>query len=274
MKIESSKTTSTEKATDKRTAPTDKPGTAFQSLFDARQKPDLQPPSAGFAKILEEARSQNAKDEDSLFNRKSERSEQSSETAADADEEIGKTTQNQEKVEDENRQPDGGEESDEQDDNPTFASPQFPTLLKPTAETAAPAARAILHVADLERIVATVRAQNLKNAEQLVIALKHSVLEGLQIKLTLDENGTLKAEFLAANEQIKNHLNARKLEIRQIFRERGVRLSDLSVRQDSEFARSANPPEANFSPDETSEANTNNRAAEANDVGDQTSYRI
>ena len=90
----------------------------------------------------------------------------------------------------------------------------------------------------------------------------------------IDENGTLKAEFLALNEQIKNQLNARKQEITQIFRERGVKLSDLNVQQGSEFARPTNLSEANSRSDKTSNSETADGAAETEDSGNQTSYRI
>ncbi len=132
------------------------------------------------------------------------------------------------------------EQSDEQDKDSAFALLGLQTAMKPALEISVPAARSILHVADLERIISAIRTQNLKNVQQVVIALKHSVLEGLQIKLTIDENGTLKAEFLALSEQIKNQLNARKQELTQIFRERGVKLYDLNIQQGSGFARPIN----------------------------------
>jgi len=274
MKIESSKNTQTENRTEKKAARTGKSETAFQSMFDKSQKIDSQTKTAGFARILDEARNQNVKDKDSLFDRKNERSEQSTETAeADKGEETNKAIQNQEKADDE--QPGGGsEQSDKQDNNAVFAPPNLSTAMKPTTEITVPAARSILHVADLERIVSTVRAQNLKNVEQVVIALKHSVLEGLQIKLTIAENGILKAEFLALNEQIKNQLNARKQEIRQIFRERGVKLSDLSIRQGAEFADPANHSGSDTLVSKNENLRTTDQTAEADDSGSQTAYRI
>ena len=272
MKIESSKTTQAEK----RIAPNDKPETNFRSLFNPADKLDSPPPTGGFAKVLEETRNQNAKDKNSLSGRETDRSGQNSETAeANKDEETGKNVSNREKVEEKNKKHDGDkEQSDEQDKDSAFALPGIQTAMKSASEIAVPAARSILHVADLERIVSLIRTQNLKNAEQVVIALKHSVLEGLQIKLTIDENGTLKAEFLALNEQIKNQLNARKQEITQIFRERGVKLSDLNVQQGSEFARPTNLSEANSRSDKTSNSETADGAAETDDSGNQTSYRI
>ena len=273
MKIESSKTTQAEK---KSIAPNDKPETTFRSLFNPAEKIDSSSPTGGFAKVLEETRNQNAKDKDSLSGRKTDHSGQNSETAeAKKDEETGENVPNREKVEEKNKKHDSDkEQSDEQDKNSAFALSGLQTAMKSASETAVPAARSILHVADLERIVSLIRTQNLKNVEQVVIALKHSVLEGLQIKLTIDENGTLKAEFLALNEQIKNQLNARKQEITQIFRERGVKLSDLNVQQGSEFARLTNHSEVSSRSDKTSNSETADGAAETEDSGNQTSYRI
>lgn len=276
MKIESSKTTQAENRTEKKAAPSGKSETAFRSLFDEPQKTDSQTKTAGFARILDEARNQNVKDKDSLFERKNERSEQSSETTeADTGKETNKTIQNQEKVEDEGEQSDGSDEqSDEHDNNAAFALPNLLPAMKPTAEIVVPAARSIMHVADLERIVSIVRAQNLKNVEQVVIALKHSVLEGLQIKLTITENGVMKAEFLASSEQIKIQLNARKQEIRQIFRERGIKLSDLNIRHGSEFAGSPNQSESDTSLDKNEKVKTTGQAAETDISDNQSGYRI
>lgn len=272
MKIESSKTTQAEK----RIAASDKPETTFRSLLNQAEKLDLPPTNSGFAKILEETREQNAKDKDSLSGRKTDRSGQNSEAAeAKEDEKNDKNVTNREKAEGKEKKHDGDQEqSDEQNKNSALALANLQTAIKAAPETTIPAARSILHVADLERIVSLIRTQNLKNAEQIVIALKHSVLEGLQIKLTIDASGTLKAEFLALNEQIKNQLNARKQEITQIFRERGVKLSDLDVRQGSEFA----PPENHPAVNSASENSSGDGAAEetdgTNDSGNQTSYRI
>jgi hypothetical protein len=271
MKIESSKTTQAEK----RIAPNDKPETTFRSLFNPAEKLNS-PPVGGFAKVLEETRNQNAKDRDPLSRQKTDNSGQNPETAeAKKDEETDKNVPNREKVEEENNKQDGDKgQSDEQDKDSDFALPGLQTAMKPASEIAVSAARSILHVADLERIVSLIRTQNLKNVEQVVIALKHSVLEGLQIKLTIDENGTLKAEFLALNEQIKNQLNARKQEITQIFRERGVKLSDLNIQQGSEFARPTNHSEDNPPSDKTSTSETVEETADTGNSGNQTSYRI
>lgn len=96
-------------------------------------------------------------------------------------------------------------------------------------KTAVPPARAILHVADLERIVSAIRSDSFAGSKQVTIDLKNSVLDGLQIRITLTEQGNLKAEFLALNEQIKKQLEARKTEIESVLKDRSIKCSELSV---------------------------------------------
>lgn len=95
--------------------------------------------------------------------------------------------------------------------------------------TSAPQARAILHIADLERIVSTVRSESFAGAKQVTIDLKNSVLDGLRIQLTLTEQGNLKAEFLALNEQIKKQLEARKSELQSVLKDRSIKCSELTI---------------------------------------------
>lgn len=275
MKIDSSKANETEKRIDAR----DKPDANFRSPFNPAERLMSPPPTGGFAKVLEQTRKENAKDKDSPSGQKTDRAGQSSETAeAKKDDETGTNVLNRDKAEEKNEPRDGDQnqkdQSDEPDKNSAFALAGFQSAIKSAPEISVPAARSILHVADLERIVSLIRSQNLKNAEQVVISLKHSVLEGLQIKLTIEENGTLKAEFLALNEQIKNQLNARKPEIAQIFRERGVKLSDLDVRQGSEFEPPANHRENNAALGETSHVESDVSATKTDAAGNQTSYRV
>jgi flagellar hook-length control protein FliK len=201
---------------------------------------DSPPPSSkSFAQILEETRNQNGDEENFTTDRKSDRSKESSDAdEAKNEKETSRDVQTRDAVEErERKQSDEQESGDGDEANSGFGSLVFQADNKIFNTNSAPAARSILHVADLERIVSAVRAQNLKNAQAIVIALKHSVLEGLQIKLTVDENGKLKAEFLAASEQIKNQLDARRHELTGIIRERGINLSEMSVRQGSDFSQ-------------------------------------
>lgn len=105
------------------------------------------------------------------------------------------------------------------------------TAVDMTAETntAIPQARAMLHVADLERIVSAVRSDSFTGSKQVTIELKNSVLDGLRIQLTLTEQGNLKAEFIALNEQIKKQLDARKNELQSVLKDRSIKCSELKI---------------------------------------------
>lgn len=92
---------------------------------------------------------------------------------------------------------------------------------------AAPA-RAILHIADLERIVAAVRTQLLASGRQEVtLELHRSVLEGLRVRLTTDGQGRVNAEFIAASEKVRAQLDARAADLNDLLRGRGVELASL-----------------------------------------------
>lgn len=269
MKIEPSKTNQT----DKRTSSAEKPSNSFQPSFQPTEKLDSPPPGA-FAKILEEARTQGQKDEHSSAGRRENHSDRKAETSETKDEKTGKDIRDQEKTEEKNRKRGSDKEnSEEKNDHPVFASADFQIASKRAPEIAPPAARSILHVADLERIVSSIRAHNLKNLQAVIITLKHSVLEGLQIKFAMDENGKFKAEFLALNEQIKNHLTARKQEISVIFSERGIKLSDFNIQQGSEFSQQQNQTEED-SRNSKSSGREIKTTVEKDDSDQKTSYRV
>lgn len=120
--------------------------------------------------------------------------------------------------------------SDGGDENHAWA-PAFVPVTDGSSDTiaTAPPARAILHVADLERIVSAVRSDSFAGSKQVTIDLKNSVLDGLRIQLTLTEQGTLKAEFLALNEQIKKQLDARKVELQSVLKDRSIKLRELNI---------------------------------------------
>lgn len=95
-------------------------------------------------------------------------------------------------------------------------------------------ARAILHIADLERIVAAVRTQtNSVGQREVTIELQHSVLEGLRVKLSADERGRVTAEFIAASEKVKAQLDARSADLADLLRSRGVDLAALRTTFDA-----------------------------------------
>ncbi|HLM56067.1 MAG TPA: flagellar hook-length control protein FliK [Pyrinomonadaceae bacterium] len=101
--------------------------------------------------------------------------------------------------------------------------------LRETAASVEPtAARSILHVADLERIVSAVRSQLVDGGRHVVtIELRRSVLEGLKVQLTSDGAGRVTAEFVAASERVRSQLDARASELAELLRGRGVNLAAL-----------------------------------------------
>lgn len=89
-------------------------------------------------------------------------------------------------------------------------------------------ARAILHIADLERIVSAVRAQLVEGGRHVVtIELRRSVLEGLKVTLSTDGGGRVTAEFIAASERVRSQLDTRAGELAELLRGRGVNLASL-----------------------------------------------
>lgn len=280
MKVESSKTNHA----DKKVSFQNKNANQANLSPNKNEPLDFVPtPSKSFAQILEETKNQNGDDESFPANRKSDRAKESS----DADEtgsekETSRDVQTHDAVDEkEKNQSDEQEQSGDGDGtNPGFGAFVFPADNKIAGGNSTPAARSILHVADLERIVSAVRAQNLKNAQAIIIALKHSVLDGLQIRLTVGENGVLKAEFLAANEQIKNQLEARRQELTGIIRERGINLSEMSVRQGSDFSQNGETgggrlAEKNVSSTEPEELSFGEFSDESSDESNnRISYRV
>jgi hypothetical protein len=101
-------------------------------------------------------------------------------------------------------------------------------LRETAAGSDATAARSILHVADLERIVSAVRSQVAEGGRPVVtIELRRSVLEGLQVRLSADGAGRVTAEFIAASERVRSQLDARAGELADLLRGRGVNLAAL-----------------------------------------------
>jgi hypothetical protein len=101
-------------------------------------------------------------------------------------------------------------------------------LRETSAAGDATAARSILHVADLERIVSAVRSQAAEGGRHVVtIELRRSVLEGLQVRLSADGAGRVTAEFIAASERVRSQIDARASELADLLRGRGVNLATL-----------------------------------------------
>src|SRR5687767_14583837 len=149
------------------------------SLFNPSnqtQATDSAAPTTGaFAKILAEARKQAGKDNSA--GQKTDSSESATETSrSDNEQEVNQSAEPAKELEEKNKEESGGEPNSEDDNSSLAASlAAIPPEAKSAAENSVPAARAILHVADLERIVSTIRTQNFKTPQQVIIDLKHSV---------------------------------------------------------------------------------------------------
>ncbi len=187
------------------------------------------PTGGAFEKIMNENR-KSAKDDAASKSENRADTKETSETKKEGEKEVSGKKEFKEREENKG----GGERGDENDNSSILSSSGILSNVKVSAGISIPAARSILHIADLERIVSTLRTIETKNSQQVLIALKNSVLDGLQIKLTIDANGKLKAEFLALNEQFKEQLKARKNELSEIFKNRGVKFSELEIKTNSE----------------------------------------
>jgi hypothetical protein len=188
--------------------------------------------SSAFSKILEETRKQNEKENSPAA--KTDSSEPDSKTAKSERDEKSARVADEQKETKERGEKDGDNDarqnSDENHAPPiALAAPQTATV----SDSKAPAARSILHIADLERIVSSIRTETFQNQKQVIIALKNSVLQGLQIKLTLTENGKIKAEFLGLDKQVEKQLNQRKRELSEILKNRSALFSEVAVESQS-----------------------------------------
>lgn len=95
-------------------------------------------------------------------------------------------------------------------------------------------ARQILHIVDLEKLVAGIRTQiNADGKQEITMQLSRSVLEGLRVKITRAADGQINAEFIAASEQVRSQLQSRSTELAEILRGRGVQLATLRTSTDA-----------------------------------------
>jgi hypothetical protein len=233
MKIEASKNHPVDRKESKNVFKTE------GSLFDSSNplKPsEAVPGQSAFSKILEETRRQNEKDGSPPA--KTDSAEPESKTSkSERDEKTGRLPGEKKELEERNSREGDSDARQNGDENqpPTVLPGALPSPSGGIAESSPPAARSILHIADLERIISTIRAETFQNQKQIIIALKNSVLQGLQIKLSIDANGKVKAEFLAQNEEIKKHLRGRKNELSEILKNRSALISEIEIKsQDSE----------------------------------------
>ena len=101
------------------------------------------------------------------------------------------------------------------------------------------AARSILHIADLERLVSAVRKQTkLAGKREITLEMKRSVLSGLKVKITTGDAAQVGIEFIAANEKIRSQIENHSDELAQILRGRGINLRSLTTTIDGYQAES------------------------------------
>lgn len=179
-----------------------------------------------FSKFLDEARRPSDSD-------RSEKKANESESDSSVKETADQGSEDADKVKDAKRQGEqsasGDGEGDDGGEGVGWTPAPLAGDLAGESKLSVPQARSILHVTDLERIVSAVRSDTLAGAKQVTIDLKNSVLDGLKIQITLTEQGNLKAEFIALNEQIKKQIDARKIELESILRDRSIKCSEVKV---------------------------------------------
>ncbi|MCD9185702.1 MAG: hypothetical protein LUM44_04675 [Pyrinomonadaceae bacterium] len=223
MKIETNKNNHHER----KDSSVKKSESALHKFLNHKDAPDAKPTVGAFEKILAETRKQTKADEPFVNLKNSDNAEVKTDEPNDS---LEVALTGKDELEEKAEREEGGSEQTGGDESSQFASGQvIGSNLKSAPENPVAAARSILHVADLERIVATIRTETFKNAKQVQIALKNSVLKGLEIKLTIDANGKLKAEFLSQDAQVTKQLNVRKRELNEIFIQRSVNFSDIEV---------------------------------------------
>ncbi len=90
--------------------------------------------------------------------------------------------------------------------------------------------RRILHVVDMEKIVATVRTQTFSgNEAQATIQLSHSILNGLSIKLQTDARGRVSAEITATTDAAKRIVDAHARELNNLLQARGLDVASFTT---------------------------------------------
>lgn len=229
MKIETNKNNQH----DKKDSSIKKSESSLHKFLNQKDVHDSKPTAGAFEKILAETRKQNKADEPFADLKTSDNPDIKTDEPNDR---LELALTGKDEVEEQTKHEEGGgsEQMGGDEGNQLASAQTINSNLKSAPESPVAAARSILHVADLERIVATIRTETFQNSKQVQIALKNSVLKGLEIKLTLDQNGKLKAEFISQDAQVTKQLNARKRELNEIFVGRAVNFSQIEVVEKSE----------------------------------------
>ncbi|MGQ9898440.1 MAG: flagellar hook-length control protein FliK [Acidobacteriota bacterium] len=132
---------------------------------------------------------------------------------------------------------DGERVAEDDQKTPTAAEDAARAALMPTQRDIRPEAaaevtpRRILHVLDMEKILATVRTQTFSgNEAQATIQLSHSILHGLSITLQTDARGRVSAEITATTEAAKRIVDAHARELNDMLQARGLDVDSFSTK--------------------------------------------
>jgi hypothetical protein len=100
-------------------------------------------------------------------------------------------------------------------------------------EITPPPMRAILHISDLERIVAICRVNETAAGREVTLQLPQSIFSGLKVKISQDSAGRVTTEFLAGQESVRAQIEARAHELAEALRNRGIKLAEVKTSLDS-----------------------------------------
>ena len=230
-----------------------------------------------FASILQNATTKNDKHLDTQTPNKDFDNNKISEGENESQQEL----KDKEKVNQEKRNNQYSEDRSDSKEEYNFAQAIINTQQK-LDELSILSARSIIHVADLERIISTIRSQTVANGKQVTIELKRSVFQGLKLKLTIGKDKSVIAELISANENVKSQLNAKAEELANILKERGVKLTKLNLSLDSDTndkdKRGTNKFDLSINPHKPNQVNdlaSDNKILLTNSNNDSdTSYQI
>lgn len=186
-------------------------------------------PQRDFAVVL---KSTNRQDGTPVADKETEKTNTNKQSATE-ESESSAITKEKEKLSKEKR--DGSDTDSKSDAEQEDGFGQVSTLIQnKISEINLPGARSILHIADMERIISSIRSETMANGKQITIELKNSIFQGLELKLTIGKNKNVVAEFFAATESVKNLLSAKAEELATLLRDRGIKLTKLEINLSSD----------------------------------------
>lgn len=195
-----------------------------QMLMDKALNSNTMLQTKDFASVL---KSTSRQKDLSTEEKKNEKSSENEKTNTE-ETELNKDSKETKNVRDEKRENSESDQDSDSNQDKSFGNFHFTNSQK-LNEISIPSARAILHIADLERIISSIRANNVATGKQITIELKRSIFQGLELKLTIGKDKGVIAEFITSDENVKNQLNAKATEIAGILRDRGIKLTKLEM---------------------------------------------